>query len=110
MRNEAVGVLTASSIRWISHSIFQGIDLFNKKEKATIPPVNIFYSKLFADNHEIKSACSFLFSTNLDNTFIIELPNISIQNLYMCLTQITIILSLETKIPNPVYFAIIINV
>lgn len=39
VRNEAAWVFPASSIWWISHCIFQGIDLFNKKEKATIPPV-----------------------------------------------------------------------
>lgn len=98
VRNEAPWMLTASSIRWISHHIFQGIDLFNKKEKATIPPINIFYSKFC--NHEIKSTCSFLFSINLANTFITELQNISVQNLYMCLTEIKITLSLKNKNPK----------
>lgn len=49
-----------------------------------------------ADNHVIKRTCSFLFSINLANIFIIEL-----QNLYMCLTEINITPSLKNK--NPKY-------
>lgn len=64
-----------------------------------IHPINIFYSKLC--NHEIKSTCSFLFSINLANTFITELQSISVQNLYMCLTEIKITLYLKNK--NPKY-------